>query len=84
MIIEIIPQWKILWKFYSTHALLLASITPIALDEASKVLGTDFPLWVKCVVAGFIFVSGLVGRTIVQVKSSDQENENVVDTGQSN
>lgn len=84
MTIEIIAQWKQIWKFYSTHALLLASIAPIGLDEASKVLGTDMPMWVKCSVAAFIFVSGVIGRTIVQVKSSDQESENVVDSGQSN
>lgn len=78
----VIPQWKLVWKFYSTHALFLASMIPIALDEAAKYFGQDVPLWAKGLVALFIFVSGMVGRIIVQVPSNQDQN-NVDNTGQS-
>lgn len=74
----LIDNWRLVWKFYSTHALFIASIMPIAMTEAAKYFDTEIPVWLKAVIAGFIFVSGLVGRMIVQVPAN-QVQDNVDD-----
>lgn len=66
------------WRWYSLHALFLASATPVAMTEAENYLGDKFPLWVKALVAGAIFISGVIGRCI------PQEKNDVVDTQRDN
>ncbi|HCB9840038.1 TPA: hypothetical protein M2Q89_004933 [Escherichia coli] len=74
---SVIPQWRYWWRFYSTHALVIASVIPLAMDEAEAYLGQSLPFWLKLLVALLILVSGVVGRLIVQVKEGDN-----VDTAQ--
>ncbi|HDX8781439.1 TPA: hypothetical protein RQO42_000725 [Klebsiella michiganensis] len=74
----LVDNWKQAWKWYSTHALILATSAPLAMSEAEKYFGHEFPLWVKATVAGVIFVSGVIGRVILQ------EKPDVVDTQRDN
>ncbi|WP_142501284.1 hypothetical protein [Klebsiella sp. 2680] len=74
----LIDTWPRVWRYYSTHALILATSAPLAMAEAEKYFGHEFPLWVKATVAGVIFVSGIIGRVILQ------EKPDVVDTQRDN
>ncbi|EFJ5340451.1 hypothetical protein AFM40_001829 [Escherichia coli] len=74
---NVIPQWRYWWRFYSTHALVIASVIPLAMDEAEAYLGESLPFWLKLMVALVILVSGVTGRLIVQVKEGEH-----VDTAQ--
>ncbi len=74
---SVIPQWRHWWRFYSTHALIIASAVPLAMDEAESYLGESLPFWLKLLVALVILVSGVVGRLIMQVKEGED-----VDTAQ--
>ncbi|EIW1121537.1 hypothetical protein NH672_19045 [Klebsiella pneumoniae] len=74
----LVDNWKQAWRWYSTHALILATSVPLAMAEAEKYFGQEFPMWVKVTVAGVIFVSGVIGRVILQEKSD------VVDTQRDN
>lgn len=75
---KLVDNWKQVWKWYSTHALILAASVPLAMAEAEKYFGHEFPIWVKATVAGVIFVSGVIGRVILQ------EKPDVVDTQRDN
>lgn len=68
---SVIPQWRHWWRFYSTHALVLASVIPLAMDEVESYLGESLPFLVKILVALVILVSGVVGRLVVQVKEGE-------------
>lgn len=57
-------------RWYSVHALFLATATPVAMTEAENYLGDKFPLWIKATIAGAIFVSGVIGRCIPQEKTN--------------
>lgn len=74
----LVDNWKQAWRWYSTHALILATSAPLAMAEAEKYFDHEFPMWVKATVAGVIFVSGVIGRVILQEKSD------VVDTQRDN
>lgn len=63
---KIIDDWKSVWRYYSAHALVIATIVPVAISQAEQYLGQPFPAWVKYAAAGVILVSGLIGRIVDQ------------------
>lgn len=71
---KFVDDWKSAWRWYSTHALLLATSIPLAMSEAEKYIGHEFPLWVKATVGGVIFVSGMIGRVVSQEKTDVDSN----------
>lgn len=67
---KLVEDWKQAWKWYSTHALVIATTVPLAVSEAEQYLGHEMPLWAKGAIAGVILVSGLIGRVIDQKGTS--------------
>lgn len=64
----LVENWRHVWKWYSTHALLLATVTPVAMTEAESYLGEKMPLEIKVGVSALIFFSGFIGRIVAQGK----------------
>lgn len=67
---RLVEDWKQAWRWYSTHALVIATAAPLAVSETEQYLGHEMPLWAKGAIAGAILVSGLVGRIIDQKGAS--------------
>lgn len=66
---NLVSDWKNAWRWYSIHAIAITAAAPVAMTAAENYLGCSFPLWVKGVVAGVLFITGVVGRLVPQEKT---------------
>ncbi|RRW77627.1 hypothetical protein EGJ48_03520 [Pantoea dispersa] len=70
---QIIADWRRVWKFYSSHALLISTAVPIAMSEAENYIGEKLPMWVKFTVGAVIFICGMIGRIVDQSPKGDSQ-----------
>lgn len=68
---KLVPDWKNVWRWYSTHCLLLAASIPVAMAETESFLDHKFPLWAKFTLGVVIFTCGMVGRVIDQASNGE-------------
>jgi hypothetical protein len=71
---RLIPEWKRVWKMYSTHALSIAGAIPVAWASMSP----DWQhscRWMLWALAPAVALSGIVGRVVKQASVSGNNSE---------
>jgi len=70
---SLIPQWKLAWRWYSMHALVIAAALPFVWDYLPT--GYEPPEWAKLTISALAGISGLIGRLVLQEKPVTQEQQ---------
>ncbi|PWC14440.1 hypothetical protein B4923_04785 [Brenneria roseae subsp. americana] len=67
---QLIEEWKQLWRWFSVHALILAGAIPVVWAELPDEMKASLPAGVMGTVTALVAVCGVVGRVVKQDKSS--------------
>ena len=68
---KLIDNWKNIWKWYSTHAVVIYTALVSYYAQMPAVDKASLPLWVIYLIQAVIVVSFVVGRLIKQEQTSE-------------
>jgi hypothetical protein len=67
--LTLIPEWKHVWKMYSTHALSIAGAIPVAWASMPPEWQQNCK-WMLFILAPAVALSGIIGRVVKQTSVS--------------
>lgn len=68
---KLIDNWKNIWKWYSTHAVVIYTALVSYYAQMPAVDKASLPLWVIYLIQAVIVVSFIVGRLIKQEQTNE-------------
>lgn len=68
---KLIDNWKNIWKWYSTHAVVIYTALVSYYAQMPAVDKASLPLWVIYLIQAIIVVSFVVGRLIKQEQTNE-------------
>ena len=68
---KLISNWKNIWKWYSTHAVVIYTALVSYYAQMPVAEKANLPLWVIYLIQAVIVVSFVVGRLIKQEQTSE-------------
>lgn len=68
---KLIDNWKNIWKWYSTHAVVIYTALVSYYAQMPAVDKASLPLWVIYLIQAVIVVSFVVGRLIKQEQTNE-------------
>ena len=68
---KLIDNWKNIWKWYSTHAVVIYTALVSYYAQMPAADKASLPLWVIYLIQAVIVVSFVVGRLIKQEQTSE-------------
>ena len=68
---KLIDNWKNIWKWYSTHAVVIYTALVSYYVQMPAVDKASLPLWVIYLIQAVIVVSFIVGRLIKQEQTNE-------------
>ena len=68
---KLISNWKNIWKWYSTHAVVIYTALVSYYAQMPAADKASLPLWVIYLIQAVIVVSFVVGRLIKQEQTSE-------------
>ncbi len=68
---KLIDNWKNIWKWYSTHAVVIYTALVSYYVQMPAVDKASLPLWVIYLIQAVIVVSFVVGRLIKQEQTNE-------------
>ena len=68
---KLINNWKNIWKWYSTHAVVIYTALVSYYVQMPAVDKASLPLWVIYLIQAVIVVSFIVGRLIKQEQTNE-------------
>ena len=68
---KLISNWKNIWKWYSTHAVVIYTALVSYYAQMPATEKASLPLWVIYLIQAVIVVSFIVGRLIKQEQTSE-------------
>ena len=68
---KLINNWKNIWKWYSTHAVVIYTALVSYYAQMPAVDKASLPLWVIYLIQAVIVVSFIVGRLIKQEQTNE-------------
>ena len=68
---KLIDNWKNIWKWYSTHAIVIYTALVSYYAQMPAVDKASLPLWVIYLIQAVIVVSFVVGRLIKQEQTNE-------------
>ena len=68
---KLIDNWKDIWKWYSTHAVVIYTALVSYYAQMPAADKASLPLWVIYLIQAVIVVSFVVGRLIKQEQTSE-------------
>ena len=71
MKLTLIDNWKNIWKWYSTHAVVIYTALVSYYAQMPAVDKASLPLWVIYLIQAVIVVSFVVGRLIKQEQTNE-------------
>lgn len=71
MKLTLIENWKNIWKWYSTHAMVIYTALVSYYAQMPAVDKASLPLWVIYLIQAVIVVSFVVGRLIKQEQTNE-------------
>lgn len=71
MKLTLIDNWKNIWKWYSTHAVVIYTALVSYYAQMPAIDKASLPLWVIYLIQAVIVVSFVVGRLIKQEQTSE-------------
>ena len=63
---KLIDNWKNIWKWYSTHAVVIYTALVSYYAQMPAADKASLPLWVIYSIQGILFISYIIGRLIKQ------------------
>ena len=71
MKLTLVDNWKNIWKWYSTHAVVIYTALVSYYAQMPAVDKASLPLWVIYLIQAVIVVSFVVGRLIKQEQTNE-------------
>ena len=68
---KLISNWKNIWKWYSTHAVVIYTALVSYYAQMPTADKASLPLWVIYLIQAIIVISFVVGRLIKQEQTSE-------------
>ena len=68
---KLIDNWKNIWKWYSTHAVVIYTALVSYYAQMPAVDKASLPLWIIYLIQAVIVVSFVVGRLIKQEQTNE-------------
>ena len=68
---KLIDNWKNIWKWYSTHAVVIYTALVSYYAQMPAADKASLPLWVIYLIQAIIVISFVVGRLIKQEQTSE-------------
>ena len=68
---KLVDNWKNIWKWYSTHAVVIYTALVSYYAQMPAVDKASLPLWVIYLIQAVIVVSFVVGRLIKQEQTNE-------------
>lgn len=63
---QLVDNWRLVWRFYSVHAMAIAAAIPVAYANLPQGWADYFPAWAMATLTAAVLVCGIVGRVVQQ------------------